>query len=95
VLDVLSWLTAEWWEQGASLDGVTRFTWYRLGHDMWGSEPSERHRVILHGAVDNLMGAVVTLSGFNAHTGEATPAMFDTHSQATCATPTWATESSP
>jgi len=26
-LDVLSWLTAEWWAQGASIDGVTRFTW--------------------------------------------------------------------
>jgi hypothetical protein len=79
-LDVLSWLTAEWWEQGAPLDGVTRFTWYRLGQDMWSSEPSGRHRAILHDAVDNLMGAVVTLSGFNAHTGEATPALFsDVH----------------
>jgi hypothetical protein len=79
-LDVLSWLTAEWWDQGAPLDGVTRFTWYRLGQDMWGAEPSGRHRAILQGAIDNLMGAVVTLSGFNAHTGEPTPALFsDVH----------------
>jgi hypothetical protein len=34
----------------------------------------------LQGASDNLMGAVVTLSGFNAHTGEPTPALFsDVH----------------
>src|SRR3954454_5457425 len=47
---------------------------------MGGSEPSGRHRAILHEAVDSLMGAVVTLSGFNAHTGEATPALFsDVH----------------
>jgi hypothetical protein len=59
---------------------VTRFTWYRLGQDMWGAEPSGRHRAILRDAIDNLMGAVVTLSGFNAHTGEPTPALFsDVH----------------
>jgi hypothetical protein len=39
-LDVLSWLSAEWWEQGAPLDGVTRFTWYRLGHDMGAASPA-------------------------------------------------------
>ena len=76
----MSWLTAEWWDQGGPLDGVTRFTWYRLGHDMWGAEPSGRHRAILQCAIDNLMGAVVTLSGFNAHTGEPAPALFsDVH----------------
>lgn len=79
-LDVLSWLTAEWWEQGAPLDGVTRFTWYRLGHDMWGVDPSGRHRAILQDAIDDLMGAVVTLSGFNVHTGEPSAALFsDVH----------------
>ncbi|MGH2713765.1 MAG: hypothetical protein ACRDM7_07745 [Thermoleophilaceae bacterium] len=79
-LDVLSWLTAEWWEQGASVDGITRFTWYRFGQDMWGAAPSGRHRALLQEAIDNLMGAVVTLSGFDAHTGELTPALFsDVH----------------
>lgn len=79
-LDVMSWLTAEWWSQGAPLDGITRFTWYRLGRDMWGSAPSGRHRAMLQEAIDNLMGAVVTLSGFDAHTGQPTPALFsDVH----------------
>jgi hypothetical protein len=67
---VLSWLTAEWWAQGAAIDGTTRFTWYRLGRDMSGAEPSGRHRAILHHALANLVGAVVTLSGFNVHTRE-------------------------
>lgn len=35
-LDVLSWLTAEWWAQGAAVDATTRFSWYRLGRDMSG-----------------------------------------------------------
>jgi hypothetical protein len=79
-LDVLSWLTGEWWEQGAPVDGVVRFTWYRLGRDLWGSKPTGRHRSIMQEAVDNLMGAVVTLSGFNVHTGALTPALFsDVH----------------
>jgi hypothetical protein len=79
-LDVLSWLTAEWWEQGAPLDGIARFTWYRLGHGLWSCAPTGRHRAIMQDAIDNLLGAVVTLSGFDVHTGEATPSLFsDVH----------------
>ena len=67
---------------------MTRFTWYRRGHDMWGAEPSGRRRAILQGAVDNLMGAGVTLRGFNVHTGEPTPALFsDVHPLRSAARP--------
>jgi hypothetical protein len=84
-LDVLSWLTAQWWAQGAPRDGTARFTWYGLGRDLWASarttwEPGGHERAMLQEALDNLMGAVVTLSGYNVHTGIATPALFsDVH----------------
>ena len=68
-LDVLSWLTEQWWQQGAATDGLMRFTWYRLGQDLWGSEPAGRERRLMQEAVGNLMTAVVTLSGFNVHSG--------------------------
>jgi hypothetical protein len=79
-LDVLSWLSAQWWEQGAPRDGITRFTWYALACALWsprpGWGPGGRERRMLQEAVDNLMGAVVTLSGYNVHTGASTPALF-------------------
>lgn len=83
-LDVLSWLSAQWWAQGAPRDGITRFTWYGLGRDLWATgrrwEAGGRDNRMLQEAVDNLVGAVVTLSGYNVHTGEATPALFsDVH----------------
>lgn len=82
---MLTWLSAEWWQQGAARDGLTRFTWRRVATDMWsdgepGYRPGGRGRRLLQEAVDNLMGAVVTLSGYNVHTGEFTPALFsDVH----------------
>ena len=83
-LDVLSWLSAQWWAQGAPRDGITRFTWYGLGRDLWstgsGWDSGGRENRMLQDAVDNLMGAVVTLSGYSVNTGEATPALFsDVH----------------
>jgi hypothetical protein len=68
-LDVLSWLTEQWWQQGAPPDGLMRFTWYRLGRDLWNAEPGGRERRLMQEAVGNLMTAVVTLSGFNVHSG--------------------------
>lgn len=83
-LDVLSWLSAQWWAQGAPRDGITRFTWYGLGRDLWSTGPGwdsgGRDNRMLQDAVDNLMGAIVTLSGFSVNTGEASPALFsDVH----------------
>lgn len=79
-LDVLSWVTAQWWEQGAPRDGIVRFTWYALACALWspgaGWEPGGRERRMLQDAVDNLMGAVVTLSGYSVHTGATSPALF-------------------
>lgn len=78
--DVLAWLGEQWWEQGASPDGVVRFTWYGLGRDLWGAKPSGTHRRLAREAIGNLMGAVVTLSGIDIHTGELTPSLFsDVH----------------
>ena len=80
----MSWLSAQWWAQGAPRDGITRFTWYGLGRDLWstgrGWDPGGRENRMLQDAVDNLMGAIVTLSGYSVNTGEATPALFsDVH----------------
>ena len=79
-LDVLSWVTAQWWEQGAPRDGIVRFTWYALACALWspgpGWDPGGRERRMLQDAVDNLMGAVVTLSGYSVHTGATSPALF-------------------
>lgn len=60
-LDALTWLTQEWYEQGSSADGVIRFTWYRLGHDLYGRPIGGRERELIQEAVDNLAAALVTL----------------------------------
>jgi hypothetical protein len=70
-LDVLSWLTEQWWQQGAPTNGLMRFTWYRLGRDLWDTKPAGRERRLMQEAVGNLMTAVVTLSGFNVHSGRS------------------------
>jgi len=79
-LDVLSWLSAQWWEQGSPRDGITRFTWYALAQALWGGapgwEPGGRERRMVQDAVDSLIAAVVTLSGHDVHSGDATPALF-------------------
>jgi hypothetical protein len=78
--DVLAWLGEQWWAQGASPDGVVRFTWYAIGRDLWGAKPNGTHRRLAREAIGNLMGAVVTLSGIDVHTGRLTPALFsDVH----------------
>jgi hypothetical protein len=78
--DVLAWLGQQWWAQGASADGVVRFTWYGLGRDLFGAEPSGTHRKLAREAIGNLMGAVVTLSGVDVHSGKLTPSLFsDVH----------------
>lgn len=78
--DVLAWLGEQWWAQGSPADGVVRFTWYRLGRDLFGSEPDGTNRRRVREAIGNLMGAVVTLSGIDVHTGKLTPSLFsDVH----------------
>jgi len=79
-LDVLSWLSAQWWEQGAPRDGITRFTWYALACALWspgpGWEPGGRERRMIQDAIDNLMAAIVTLSARSVHTGATAPTLF-------------------
>lgn len=78
--DVLAWLGEQWWAQGSSADGLVRFTWYGLGRDLFGAEPDGTHRKRAREAIGNLMGAVVTLSGIDVHTGKLTPSLFsDVH----------------
>jgi hypothetical protein len=60
-LDTLTWLTQEWYEQGSPTDGVIRFTWYRLGRDLYGRQPAGREHRLLQEAVDNLAAVLVTL----------------------------------
>jgi len=64
-LDVLTWLTQEWFEHGSPLDGKVRFTWYALGRDLYsdgrpGWSPSGRYRELMREALDNLHAVVLT-----------------------------------
>lgn len=78
--DVLAWLGQQWWAQGASGDGVVRFTWYAMGRDLFDVEPTGTHRRLAREAIGNLVGAVVTLSGIDVHSGKLTPTLFsDVH----------------
>lgn len=64
-LDVLTWLTQEWFDHGSPLDGKVRFTWYALGRDLYGDarpgwSPSGRYRELMREALDNLHAVVLT-----------------------------------
>lgn len=72
-LDVLSWLTARWFELGRHPQGFLRCTLYELGFDLYGRKPSGKEVRLLRRAIENLAGALITLGGFNAHTGELKP----------------------
>jgi hypothetical protein len=72
-MDVFSWLTSRWFEQRAPSDGIVRCTLYELGRDMYGRKPSGKEVRLLRQAIENLAGALVSLGGFNAHTGESKP----------------------
>lgn len=74
-LDVLTWITQEWFDQGSSIDGRVRFTLYALGSDLYGARragwtPSGRYRELMREAIDNLHAVVVTLRSVNVLTGE-------------------------
>lgn len=69
-LDVLSWLTARWYEQARDPDGMVRCTLYELGIDLYGRKPSGKEVRLLRGAIENLAGALISLGGYNAHTNE-------------------------
>ncbi len=67
-LDALTWLTQEWFEQGSPKDGVVRFTWYRLGQDLYAADGG-RQRALMQEAIDNLAGALITLRCVDVLTG--------------------------
>jgi hypothetical protein len=75
-LDTLSWITDEWHQQGAPIDGRIRFTWYALGRDLYGRDrspswsPSGRHRELMQNAIDHLHEVVVTLRSINVNDGD-------------------------
>ncbi len=72
-MDVLSWYTARWYEQQRDPEGMVRHTLYELGQDLYGRKPSGKEVRLLRGAIENLAAALITLGGYNAHTGEARP----------------------
>lgn len=72
-LDVLSWLTARWFEQERDPEGWLACTLYELGVDLYGRKPSGKEVRLLRGAIENLAGALITLGGFNARTNEMKP----------------------
>lgn len=76
-LDVLTWLTQEWFDQGQALDGKLRFTWYALGRDLYGPDrpgwlPSGRHRELMREALDNLHAVVLTFRAIEIDDGAST-----------------------
>ncbi len=72
-LDVFSWLTARWFESGRSRDGLLNCTLYELGVALYGRKPSGKEVRLIRGAIENLAGALITIGGFNAHSGETKP----------------------
>lgn len=76
-LDVLTWLTQEWFEHGQPVSGKVRFTWYALGRDLYsgeraGWEPSGRHRALMREALDNLHAVVLTFRAIEIDDGQST-----------------------
>ncbi len=74
-LDSLSWLCARWYEQGSRKDGVLSFTLYEFGADLYGREPSGKERRLMRRAIEHLAAVLVTLGGYNAHSGETSPTL--------------------
>jgi hypothetical protein len=75
-LDVLTWLTQEWFEHGQPVSGKVRFTWYALGRDLYSSEragwePSGRHRALMREALDNLHAVVLTFRATEIDDGQS------------------------
>jgi hypothetical protein len=71
-LDVLTWLSARWYEQGRVETGRVAFTLYELGQALYGSGKrlGGRNNDIIREALENLHAVVITLSGVNVLTGE-------------------------
>lgn len=71
-LDVLTWLSARWYEQGRQASGRVAFTLYELGQALYGSGKAlgGRNNEIIREALENLHAVVITLSGVNVLTGE-------------------------
>jgi hypothetical protein len=74
-LDVLAWVTQQWFDQGQPADGRVKFTWFALGRDLHGGgrrgfKPSGGYRANLRSAVENLHAAVITLRAINVLSGE-------------------------
>ncbi len=74
-LDSLSWLCARWYEQRSPEDGLVTFTLYELGADLYGREPSGKERRLMRRAIEHLAAVLVTLGGYNAHSGETSPTL--------------------
>ena len=70
-LDVLTWLSSRWYEQGSSESGRVTFTYYELAQALYGpGKVGGRNNEIIREALDNLHAVVITLSGVNVLTGE-------------------------
>lgn len=81
-MSVLARISHLWMDQGAPTNGVVRFTWYQLCRDLWpdSHDSGGKYRAMARRAVDNLLGAVVTLGGFNVHDGQWSDSRFsDVH----------------
>jgi hypothetical protein len=57
----------------AAPDGIVTATYYEIGRDFYGRKPSGKEVRLLRKAIENLAGALVSIGGFNAHTGERKP----------------------
>lgn len=70
-LDVLTWLSSRWYEQGRAESGRVAFTYYELAQALYGAgKVGGRNNEIIREALDNLHAVVITLSGVNVLTGE-------------------------
>lgn len=80
-LEVLAWICERWattrLPDGYTVNGepdpngVARFTLYDLGMDLYGRKPGGEERRAMRGSLWRLISTVVSLTGYDAATGEA------------------------
>jgi hypothetical protein len=67
--DVLTWLLAQWVQDGCPADGSVRLTMYRLARALYGERASGGARRLAAEALTNLHQAGVTMTDYDPETG--------------------------
>jgi hypothetical protein len=69
-LDVMAWLTERWREGERSARGEISLTFYELGGDLYGHEPSGADHRTMHASLSRLQDALFELEGYDAQAAQ-------------------------